>query len=186
MALKKQSEYLNSDDNRLAVLSQNGDETAFNVLASRYLRKAYKSTNSSYIDSEDIMQEGMFGFLNAVRTFSEEKGVPFSAYANVCMRNSMNSAAGTLSKELPVEGDLDAVSELESGDDPLAQIIDTEHLNEVLSLCETTLSEVEKTVVFFVAGGVSYTEISEKLGIDIKAVDNAVQRARKKLKKAIK
>ncbi len=185
MGTKKQAEYSNFTDDCLAISAQKGDEGAFNALAARYLNKSYKNSNSAYLDSEDFAQEGMFGFLNAVRTFDESKGVPFKAYASVCMRNSMNTAADSLSKQLPTDDDFEAFLSVESGDDPLAQIIDTEHLNEVLSLCETTLSEIEKTVVFFVAGGMSYTEISEKLGIDIKAVDNAVQRARKKLKKAI-
>ncbi len=183
--MKKQADYVDYSDDKLALMAQNGDDIAFDLLASRYLNKKYISTNSVYLDCEDFAQESMFGFLNAVRTFNIEKGVPFGAYAGVCMRNSMNSAAGTLSKEVKTDGDYDAVLNIESGNDPLEQIIDTEHLNEVLMLCETTLSEVEKTVVFFIAGGVSYTEIGEKLGIDIKAVDNAVQRARKKLKKAI-
>ncbi len=185
MSIGSMADYLNSSDDCLAIQAQNGDDIAFNVLASRYLNKNYKTTNSAYLDSEDFVQESMFGFLNAVRTFKEDRGVPFSAYARVCMRNSMNTAADTLSKEIRADGDLDDVLAVQSGDDPLSKLIDTEHLNEVLSLCETTLSELEKTVVFFVAGGMSYKEIGRKLGMDSKAVDNAVQRARKKLKRAI-
>ncbi len=186
MSIKKQENYDNYTDDCLAISAQNGDECAFNVLAARYLNKIYKLSYSAYLDSEDFAQESMFGFLNAVRTFDQAKGVPFKAYAGVCMRNSMNTAADTLSKEIPTDGDFEDAVLVEGGEDPLTQLIDTEHLNEVLGLCETTLSEVEKTVIFFVASGMSYTEIGEKLGIDVKAVDNAVQRARKKLKKAIK
>jgi RNA polymerase sporulation-specific sigma factor len=61
-------------------------------------------------------------------------------------------------------------------------VVIRERLNEVLEACEVSLSQVEKTVVFFRAGGMSYDEIGEKLGMSPKSVDNAVQRARRKLK----
>ncbi len=179
-----QANYSNLSDDELAVSAQKGNESAFNVLASRYLNKAYRRSTSPVLDADDFAQESMFGILNAVRTFNAEKGVPFQAYASVCMRNSMNSAVNVFSKDLPADADLDTAV-ADGGKDPLAKVIDSEYLSEVLGLCETTLSEFEKTVVFCVAGGMSYKEISEKSGVDIKAVDNAVQRARKKLKKAI-
>ena len=179
----KQSDYVNLTDDRLAILSQNGDEVAFNTLAARYLKIKFTKTNSSYFDADDFIQEGMFGFLNAVRTFNSEKGVPFKSYASVCMRNSMNSAAGGLSKELSVDNDIESLLTVETGEDPLNRIIDGENLSEVLNQCEVCLSELEKTVVFLRASGMSYAEIGTKLGMEPKSVDNAVQRARKKLKK---
>ena len=48
--------------------------------------------------------------------------------------------------------------------------------------CEVTLSDLEKTVVFFRAGGMSYDEICQRLNLSEKSVDNALRRARKKLK----
>lgn len=182
MSIKRQADYQKYSDDRLALLAQSGDEGAFNALAARYLKLRFTKANSSYFDSEDFIQEGMFGFLNAVRTFNCEKGVPFKAYASVCMRNSMNSAAGGLTKDLPVENDIEALMSVGADEDPLNRIIDSEQLGEVLRQCEVSLSELEKTVVFLKAGGLSYDEIAERLGMDAKAVDNAVQRARKKLK----
>jgi RNA polymerase sporulation-specific sigma factor len=65
---------------------------------------------------------------------------------------------------------------------PLDTIVDSENLSSVLSLCESVLSDVEKSVVYSQMSGLSYTETAEKLGLTPKAVDNALQRARKKLK----
>ncbi len=182
MSIKKQASYHELTDDCLALSAQNGDEAAFNALAARYLKFKPSRINSSYLDDEDFLQEGMFGFLNAVRTFKSEKGVPFKAYASVCIRNSINSAAGGISKDIPVENDIEAVLGIEAQDDPLNRIISGERLIEVLNKCQVALSEIEKTVVFLKAGGLSYDEIGKKLGMDSKAVDNAVQRARKKLK----
>ncbi len=180
--IKKQSEYSLLTDDHLAVLAQNGEEGAFNALAARYLKLKPSKAPSSYLDAEDFLQESMFGFMNAVRTFNADKGVPFKAYASVCMRNSVKSAAGGLGFDVPVDNDMEALLGIQTDEDPLDKIIDGERLGEVLQQCEVSLSQVEKTVVFLKAGGLSYDEIGKKLGMGAKAVDNAVQRARKKLK----
>ena len=182
MGAKKFSDYAELNNEELVALAQNGDEYAFNSLARRFLNTRYTSSNSAYLDSDDFVQESMFGFLNAVRTYDVQKGVPFEAYAFVCMRNSMNTAAGSISSEVPLDNDSETFSTLEGAEDPLKYVITAERLDEVLKACEVTLSDVEKTVVFFRASGMSYVEIGGKLGMTAKSVDNAVQRARRKLK----
>ena len=52
----------------------------------------------------------------------------------------------------------------------------------VQSMTNTPTADVEKSVVYSQMSGLSYTETAEKLGLTPKAVDNALQRARKKLK----
>ena len=79
---KKRIDYNSLSDDRLATLAQSGDKVAFNVLASRYLKINPKVTRSSYLEAEDFIQEGMFGFLNAVKAFDPSKGVPFKAFAS--------------------------------------------------------------------------------------------------------
>lgn len=185
MNSRKREEYLVLSDDRLAILSQAGDDVAFDVLAARYLKVKYNKSNSSYLDAEDLTQESMFGFLNAVRTFDIERGVPFKGYASVCMRNSVNSASVGTGTESATDEELEGALNTNSVEDPLSRIISGERLDEVLAQCEITLSEVEKTVIFLRASGMSYAEIGAKLHIDPKSVDNAVQRGRKKLKKAL-
>ncbi len=185
LSFKKRTEYLPLTDEELVKLSQSGDQGAFNILAARYLKPTFRKTNSAYIDSDDFMQEGMFGFLNAVRTYNESKGVPFKAYSSVCMRNSINTAAGNISDEIPVSNDSDTFTTITGAEDPLKQILVSEELDEVLAACDVSLSSLEKTVVFLRAGGMSYAEIGERLSMPAKAVDNAVQRARRKLKQVI-
>lgn len=182
MGSKKFSDYINLTDEELVHLSQNGDEHAFNTLARKFLKTRFGNFSASYLDSDDFVQEGMFGFLNAVRTFNPSKGVPFEVYAGVCMRNSVNTAAGNITQDIPIDGNGETITGIECAEDPLKYVITAEHLNEVLDACDVTLSGVEKTVVFLRAGGMSYSEIGQKLGMSSKSVDNAVQRARRKLK----
>ncbi len=185
MSINRRSDYLNLTDEKLVELSRDGDEYAFNVLAGRFLNTRSHNSTTPYLDNDDFVQEGMFGFLNAVRTYDSSRGVPFEAYASVCMRNSINSAAFNLPTDISVDNNSETFVNMPGAEDPLKHIIVSEHLAEVLRVCDVTLSEVEKTVVFFRAGGFSYAEIGNKLGMSAKAVDNAVQRARNKLKQVI-
>lgn len=183
MSIKKYSDYAQCTDEELVALAQNNDEYAFNVLAGRYLNTRYRTSKAAYLDVEDFVQEGMFGFLNAVKTYDPLKSKSFKGYASVCMRNSINSASGKAIEELSVDNNDNRFEVIETVDDPLKYVINSERLSEVFQACESSLSEIEKTVIFLVAGGMSYSEISQKLGMTDKSVDNAVQRARRKLKK---
>ena len=166
----------------LVRLSQQGDENARSILSARFLNTRGAGVSVSYLDSDDFVQEGMLGFLRAVQTYDFSRGVPFEAYAFKCMQNSINSAAGVSRVEIPVGMTSEMPEVTDKSEDPLKQILDGEHLNEVLNACEVTLSDLEKTVVFFRAGGMSYDEICQRLNLSEKSVDNALRRARKKLK----
>lgn len=174
-------DYNSLSNEELVKLSQNEDENARSVLSARFLNTRGAGVSVSYLDSDDFVQEGMLGFLRAIDSYDFSRGVPFEAYAFKCMQNSINTAAGVSSVEIPM-GISNQMTEITDDDDPLHQILAEEHLNEVLDACEVTLSAVEKTVVFFRAGGMSYEEIGKRLSMTEKSVDNALQRARKKLK----
>lgn len=167
----------------LVRLSQNGNTDARSVLSARFLNTNSTRQSVSYLDSDDFVQEGMLGFLRAVDTYDFSKGVPFEAYAFRCMQNSVRSAMGHTKRDIQVDSQADYYEVADNDKDPLGQLLDAEKLTEVLGACETSLSDIEKTVVFFRAGGMAYEEIAERLGLTAKAVDSALHRARKKLKK---
>lgn len=185
LSLTKRSDYIALSDEKLVDLSRDGDEVAFNVLAARYLNTRSLNTNSSYVDRDDFVQEGMFGFMNAVRTYDPSSNVPFKAYSSICMRNSINNAAGNLSMDIPTDSSSETFTSLEGEGDPLDRVVSSERLSEVLDVCDKALSEIEKSVVLLVAAGLSYSEIGERLDMELKSVDNAVQRARRKIKQVL-
>lgn len=182
MSSKLYKEYDSLSNEELVKLSQQGEEIARDVLSARFLNTRGAGVSVSYLDSDDFVQEGMLGFLKAVDSYDFSRGVPFEAYAFKCMQNSINTAAGVSRVEIPIGMSSEIPETTDADEDPLKRILDGEHFNEVLSACETILSDVEKTVVFFRAGGMAYEEIAKRLGMSEKSVDNALQRARKKLK----
>lgn len=169
-------------DEKLVKLSQEGNSLALDTLTRRFLLRKPKVSSAGYLDADDLLQEGMISFLSAVRTYDSEKGVPFSAYASVCMNNRIFSAVRKTKDDLQIDHDVDPVKVNSEFKNPLDSIVASENLSSVLFHCENVLSDIEKSVVYCQMSGLSYNETSEKLGVTQKQVDNALQRARKKLK----
>ncbi len=179
------NDYFALSDENLVSLSQNGDEYALGVLTCRFFKPESHKTGVGYLDGEDLLQEGMFGFLSAVKTFSSEKGVPFSAYARVCMNNRINTAVQKVKSDFLIVSDMQTGAEEKKDISLEDKIESTQILTEVISQCEKILTDSEKTVLFCRMSGLSYDEIAVKLGVSKKSVDNALKRARNKLKEVL-
>lgn len=178
-------------DDELVFRAANGDDAAMALLIATVTPIARAKASgfaSARVSGDDLVQEGMLGFLDAVKTYDASKGSPFRAYAEVCINNRIVSAVRTsfnnknaaLSNAVTYEPE--KVDEADSGADP-ANIVsekeDSEHLRNVLS---KGLSDFEKQVVDLRLMDMSYSEMAEKLGCSEKAIDNALQRIRKKMR----
>ena len=67
-----------------------------------------------------------------------------------------------------------------------AILIDRENMDGMEYKINKVLSKLETEVLVYYLEGLSYQEIAEKLGKDTKAVDNAVQRIKKKLESTLR
>ena len=70
-------------------------------------------------------------------------------------------------------------------EDPLETITKKEYFENVESKIDKNLSAFERQVLSFYVQGESYINIANKLASPVKAVDNAIQRIRKKAIKCI-
>ena len=81
---------------------------------------------------------------------------------------------------------LDDVAETQDGSlDVESAVIADEQSQSILSLFGTNLSDFEQSVFKLYLGGMGYADIAAKLNQPPKAVDNAIQRAKKKLRTAL-
>jgi len=144
--------------------------------------KAKKLCHRADIDVDDLISEGFLGLLSAIRTFDEQKG-SFESYANVCISNKIKNvvfAGSGVSSVTVDELDLTQAADKYLTDEI---VIEKETLREISSkLCEI-LSDLEYKVFTLYLDSYSYTAISKKLSIPVKTVDNALSRARGKLRK---
>lgn len=171
-------EYSNEE---LVSLAQRGETFALALLTKRFLKINRVRYPAGYLEIDDLNQEGMLGFLSAVRTYSPDKGASFETYASRCINNRIKSVAGrTLKKTADEEPITDTAS---SGlVNPLDAVYENERLGELVDVITAELSERERKVLGMYIIGFSACEIAGNLGINQKSVDNALQRAKRKLK----
>ena len=179
----------------MLVLNLRDEPQAVRIILERYRQMVAGMANSyaqNAADAEDYAQEGLLGLLAAVATYSETRAAGFRTYAAVCIRNRIRSAA---KRQLRLLGGRipEALSLDDPGNDLLETIADKaetpeqvflekERVSELYTELSEVLSPQETQVLTLSASGFSYREIAEKLHIPTKSVDNAVQRARRKLR----
>lgn len=186
------SDILDLNDDQLSYFVKDGNDFAFDELISRYV-SVIKSKISGFrnlgIDDEDLFQEGLIGLLNAAKTFDSSGKASFSTYAGLCIKRRMYSLYKSVKrqKRVPVDS---LVSFTENDENIKSSDLNNPELvfikKEEKALrnyyIEKTLSNLELKVLSMYLMGHSYTEISEKINVNHKTVDNALQRIKKKLR----
>lgn len=171
-----------------------GDETALAGLIARempVIRACAGRAVCPGLAFDDAVQEGIIGLLDAIRSYDGTKGAEFSTYAGVCVQNAVYGAAraagrrkhAPLNQSVPYPEDAGAArasaSELPG---PEEQVLANEQVSQVMQEIRTRLSVRERQVLALFLDGLSYGAIAARLSISEKAVDNALQRVRAKLK----
>lgn len=182
-----------SDEKLVSLCKTFNDEKAWNELSSRYLlvaKKVSAAFSGSVLEREDLIQEGIFGFLTAVCSYDQESGTSFSTYAAVCIKNRMLSAlkARNAQKQIPPSLFVPIEDESETADNSLSPeefLVSKNEASRIAALISSELSESERKVFSLYLCGKSYREIGKETALSVKAVDSSLQRARKKLKKAL-
>lgn len=77
-------------DEALCRLIREQDRPAEEVLAARYHRVVRSCARPYFLaggDSEDLMQEGMFGLIKAMREYDPDRDASFRTFAETCIRH---------------------------------------------------------------------------------------------------
>ena len=199
------SEYEDVPDEELIKLVHSGDKNALDFLIGKYNDIVSMKANKFFIigaEKEDMVQEGMIGLYKAIKSFDVEKQNSFKTFANLCIERQLITAIKTSNrqKHIPLnssfslntsaydENDETSIMEIldtKLVEDPLETITKKEYFEAVESRIDKNLSTFEKKVLDFYVQGESYVDIATKLDSQVKAVDNAIQRIRKKAIKCI-
>lgn len=184
-------------DKELVLLARNGDEAALTSLIRRYaplVRMRAHSFSQGMLDEEDLYQEGMIALLSAVRGFREEKWEAFKPFAAVCVNNKLRNAvaAHMREKNAPMRSYLSLSDTQEEAElpadpkeDPAQMVIASEESDARRQKIETLLSPFERQVLQLYLNAFPYEEMARRLASTTKAVDNALQRTRRKLRGAL-
>lgn len=182
--------YSTLSDDVLAEISKDGDDNAFNELVIRYLgiiRFIARKYSAQGYEQNDFVQEGLLALLYACNTYDRQGGSSFGSYVSLLVERRFITIIRSSQSKKAVPGSaliaLDGLSE-ELTDvvrTPEEQLMDKEQLRQVLKRLRALLSAREYEVLMLFASGLSYSNISKRLNISEKSVDNALQRARRKV-----
>ena len=193
MAAPSPQQHLSSGtDEALAALAQAGDQKAVAALIDRY-RPLVAAIASRYfgasLEADDLVQEGLIGLLSAVYSFSPDKNASFKTYCSVCVVNAIRTAvkADAGKKHSPLNSSV-PLEDAELTDDlsPEQIVLSDERAVFINRFICTRLSPLEQAVLKQHLNGADYHTAASALGITEKAVDNALQRARGKLARALR
>lgn len=192
-----------NDNEILSYISESNEEAIeliyekykplINKIATNLYKKYCKNTG---LDISDLTQEGMLGLNSAINHYKENKDVLFYTYAKKCIERKIISSViaanrqkhKVLNESISFEIDLNNNINLEAffGDteyNPENIVISKESNDELLEKIENVLTNIELQVLQLKLDGFDYKEISQIIDKDVKAVDNAVQRIRTKIRK---
>jgi RNA polymerase sporulation-specific sigma factor len=192
----------NLTDEVLAARYRDGDDAALDALIGRYRRVVRAKARSYFLagaDADDVEQEGLIGLYKAARDFRPGHNASFRGFAELCITRQVVSAikAAARMKHRPLNsyvsisghhhGDESAEHRIEAAledhriGDPADEVVAREAHEVMLAAVCAALTGLEVEVLGHYADGRSYQEIGELLGRHVKAVDNALQRAKRKL-----
>lgn len=195
------AEFEKLSDDELVVMAQAGDEGALEAILMRYKPLVHKKSQMYYLaggDDDDIVQEGLIGLYKAVVDFDKNKFPLFKVFAGVCIERRIISAVKKASrqKHTPLNSyislnnsaydeeqgiALGDVIDSGRGENPEKILIERENISGLEGIINNILSPLEMKVLLCHLNGKTYKEAAEELGKDVKAVDNAMQRIKKKL-----
>lgn len=196
-------DYRDYNDNEILSYIYENNEDASEILYKKYeplihkeAIKFFKYCKSSGLELNDLIQEGMLGLSNAINSFNNSKDTMFYTFARSCIEKKLISViVGTrrqknhaLNHSVSFEtyneeqNKLDAILSDDSLN-PERQVISKEQIDCFLNKLSEELTVFEKQVLDLKLVGLTYREIGEILDKNAKAVDNAFQRIKLKVKK---
>lgn len=188
-------------DEELVVSARVGNETALDAVMKRHKSLVRMRARPYFLigaDRDDLIQEGMIGLFKAVRDFDPGLKVSFRAFAEMCITRQLMTAIKSASrqKHRPLnsyislnrdtgEADIERLYQGSAGApgaaDPVESVLAAERLKAVRDITKNRLTPIEMAVVNEYLSGNSYREIAAGLGCQTKAVDNALQRVKRKM-----
>ena len=192
MEVLMEKDYEKSSDEELIERLRDGESAITDYIMDKY---------------KNLIQEGMIGLFKAIRDYDTGRDASFFTFADLCVSRQMYTAvqaagrqkhaplntyislyAGSAENDVSGRGEeWELMDSLASGfeKNPEDLLIDKENVELLEKVIERELSNFEKQVLDLHLTGMTYSQIARVLGRDDKSTDNALQRIKAKLKRAI-
>lgn len=197
------SKYEEESDESLLVRLSEGEVAIQDYLLDKYKNLVRSKAKSMYIlgaEPEDLIQEGMIGLVKAIRDYDAGRDASFFTFAELCVSRQMYTAVKSSGrkKHMPLNSYVSIYNDenaeesggeinryANSNNNPESMLIDKENVEVIEKSIETELSEFERQALELYVTGMNYSDIARVLGKDAKSTDNALNRAKSKLRKCL-
>lgn len=184
----------------------NDSEEATDILYEKYkyiidivVKKYTKAAYLFNIDLEELKQEAMFGFSEALFRYRDNKEATLPTFITLVIERRIYrviETAGSKKNRINIEAlSLEHTYKNTNnplmfilGDDslePLKNMEEQERILELLNKLKNSLSDAEKEVCNLLIEHYDYKQIAKILNKSYKQIDNTIQRIRNKLKKLL-
>lgn len=185
-----------SDEELIARLRE-GENSISDYLMEKYKGMVRQKARAMFLiggDTDDLIQEGMIGLFKAVQDFKPQREASFQTFARLCVDRQIYNAIQTSRRQkhqplnsyvsLSTEEAREHEEELLT-ENPESIVIDKENTRALKERIRKQLSAMENQVLDYYLEGEGYVKIAEILGKSPKAIDNALQRIRAKIRAEI-
>lgn len=179
---------LKQTDEELVRLAQAGDKRAEEELLIRYANLVRSQARRFFLvggDTDDLVQEGMIGLFGAIGSYVPQgEGSTFQGFASLCVFRRIVDAvkSATRKKNEPLNSCIYVPNEeLGIVGDPEEIVIVRENIREFNKKMGKALSDFEFKIMTMYVDGMTVADICEATGKPFKSVDNAIQRAKRKM-----
>ncbi len=182
-------------DEELVRRAKAGDRVATEAILERYKSVVRARARRFFLaggETEDLIQEGMVGLYEAINAYDGEKSprLSFKNFSYLCITRRIMDAVkrAARDKNSPLNNYISIFSphfDLTGGCNGEDEIIRVEDRTELLQKLSKALSALEFQIVVMYMDGMTCGQISEATGKDLKSIDNALQRSKKKLAKIL-
>ncbi len=199
--------YKDYSDGELIYLINEANEDAKEIIYEKYkyiieiiIKKYIKTASSLGIDYNDLYQEALIGFMDAINNYKDNKDASLARFITVCVDRRLQVAvikAGRqknklLNESLSLEHTYENIKVPlmyligdNNENDPLENISKAEELQELMTKIKEQLSNFENEVFSLMINNLNYNEIAVLLDRNSKQIDNTMQRIKTKVKKVL-
>ena len=188
-------------DNQLIENINDNSEEARDILYDKYkyivdliINKYKKTAYYLNIDMQELKQEALLGFSDALYSYNYEKNANLPTFISICVDRRVdnyvkkhNTTKMRMLKEMisldeQIGDDISLIDVISDETTPEDLIEEKEESRILLNSIKKKLSDTELEIYKLVLNNFSYEDISEILNLSIKQIYDSVYRIRKKLK----
>ncbi len=192
-------------DEELVARAKGGCTLAIDHLLNKYRGLVEGKARTFFLagaEREDVVQEGMIGLFKAIRDFKADKLAAFRSFAETCITRQIITATKmatrkkhhalnmSVSLDSPPDDDAPELqipdAAISSASDPEKVVLGKVTVREINKRMKASLSELECIALSAYLAGESYHDIAKRLNMTSKQIDNALQRAKRKMKQRLR